>query len=93
MNGGRRGRGRRQHRSETPSVNVQVWAPGSRLTVFNTRLSSGFLLGSLVEERIPVPQLLASVFLWKPQQAKQMRRWAPGDGCGNHAADVLELRL
>lgn len=34
------------------------------LTVFNTRLSRGFRLGSLVEERIPVPQLLARVFLW-----------------------------
>lgn len=41
------------------------------LTVFNTRLSRGFRLGSLVEERIPVPQLLARVFLWKPKQPNQ----------------------
>lgn len=52
-------------------MNVHVCAPVLRLTVFSTRLSSGFLLGSLVEERIPVPQLLARVFLWKPQQANQ----------------------
>lgn len=37
-----------------------------RFTVFNTRLSRGFRLGSLVDERIPVPQLLAKVFLWIP---------------------------
>lgn len=46
---------------------MHACAPVLRLTVFNTRLSRGFLLGSLVEERIPVPQLLARVFLWKPQ--------------------------
>lgn len=34
-----------------------------RLTALRTLLSRGFLLGSLVEERIPVPQLLAKVFL------------------------------
>lgn len=33
-----------------------------RLTALRTLLSRGFLLGSLVEERIPVPQLLAKVF-------------------------------
>lgn len=35
----------------------------SHLTAWRTRLSSGLRLGSLVEERMPVPQLLASVFL------------------------------
>lgn len=35
----------------------------SHLTALRTLLSKGFLLGSLVEERIPVPQLLAKVFL------------------------------
>lgn len=34
-----------------------------RLTALRTLLSRGFLLGSLVEERMPVPQLLAKVFL------------------------------
>lgn len=34
-----------------------------RFTAFRTRLSSGLRLGSLVDERMPVPQLLASVFL------------------------------
>lgn len=34
-----------------------------RLTALRTLLSRGFLLGSLVEDRIPVPQLLAKVFL------------------------------
>ena len=38
------------------------------LTALSTRLSSGFLLGSLVEERMPVPQLLAKVFLWEPRR-------------------------
>lgn len=33
------------------------------LTALRTLLSRGFLLGSLVEERMPVPQLLAKVFL------------------------------
>jgi hypothetical protein len=37
--------------------------PHSHLTAWRTRLSSGLRLGSLVEERMPVPQLLASVFL------------------------------
>lgn len=35
----------------------------SRFTAFKTLLSKGFLLGSLVEERIPVPQLFANVLL------------------------------
>lgn len=52
-------------------TNVHVCVRFLRLTVFNTRLSRGFLLGSLVEERIPVPQLLAKVFLWRPQQTNQ----------------------
>lgn len=34
-----------------------------RFTALRTRLSSGLRLGSLVEERMPVPQLFASVFL------------------------------
>lgn len=38
-------------------------SPYSHLTACRTRLSSGLRLGSLVEERMPVPQLLASVFL------------------------------
>lgn len=33
------------------------------MTALRTLLSRGFLLGSLVEERMPVPQLLAKVFL------------------------------
>lgn len=39
------------------------WTINLRLTALRTLLSRGFLLGSLVEERIPVPQLLAKVFL------------------------------
>ncbi len=35
----------------------------SRLTVLSMRLSSGLRFGSQLEERIPVPQLSASVFL------------------------------
>lgn len=35
----------------------------SHLTAWRTRLSSGLRLGLLLEERMPVPQLLASVFL------------------------------
>lgn len=38
------------------------------LTALRTLLSKGFLLGSLVEDRIPVPQLLARVFLWGGQR-------------------------
>lgn len=38
------------------------------LTALRTLLSKGFLLGSLVEDRIPVPQLLARVFLWGRQK-------------------------
>ncbi len=34
-----------------------------RLTVLSMRLSSGLRFGSQLEERIPVPQLSASVFL------------------------------
>lgn len=40
-----------------------AWTMNLRLTALRTLLSRGFLLGSLVEERIPVPQLLAKVFL------------------------------
>lgn len=40
-----------------------MWVMNLRLTALRTLLSRGFLLGSLVEERIPVPQLLAKVFL------------------------------
>lgn len=40
-----------------------IWTINLRLTALRTLLSRGFLLGSLVEERIPVPQLLAKVFL------------------------------
>lgn len=56
---------------------AQGWAllhPSSRtslslhLTALRTLLSKGFLLGSLVEDRIPVPQLLARVFLWVKQR-------------------------
>lgn len=43
----------------------------SHLTAWSTRLSSGLRLGSFVEERMPVPQLLASVFL--------------GRGCGGRS--------
>lgn len=39
------------------------WVVDLRFTALRTLLSRGFLLGSLVEERIPVPQLLAKVFL------------------------------
>lgn len=45
-----------------------------RFTAFRTLLSKGFLLGSLVEERIPVPQLLARVFL----QERQSSTFTPG---------------
>lgn len=48
------------------------------LTALRTRLSRGFLLGSLVEDRIPVPQLLASVFL-QERQRKLLTSGAPGD--------------
>lgn len=41
----------------------RLWDVDLRLTALRTLLSRGFLLGSLVEERIPVPQLLAKVFL------------------------------
>lgn len=39
----------------------------SHLTAWSTRLSSGLRLGLLLEERMPVPQLLASVFLGEVQ--------------------------
>lgn len=45
-----------------------------RFTAFRTLLSRGFLLGSLVEERIPVPQLLARVFL----QERKSNTFTPG---------------
>ena len=37
------------------------------MTAWSTRLSSGLRLGLLLEERMPVPQLLASVFLVRAQ--------------------------
>lgn len=37
------------------------------MTAWSTRLSSGLRLGLLLEERMPVPQLLASVFLGEVQ--------------------------
>lgn len=58
-----------QHQRKEPSVHPDHTpahlqkARHSHLTAWRTRLSSGLRLGSLVEERMPVPQLLASVFL------------------------------
>lgn len=46
--------------SNTAAVNLSL---SLHFTALRTLLSRGFLLGSLVEDRIPVPQLLASVFL------------------------------
>lgn len=51
----------------TPQEPPPCPPPGSpgplRFTALRTRLSRGLRLGSLVDERMPVPQLLASVFL------------------------------
>lgn len=47
----------------SPTLTCLQKARHSHLTAWRTRLSSGLRLGSLVEERMPVPQLLASVFL------------------------------
>lgn len=46
----------------------------SHLTACRTLLSRGFRLGSLVEERMPVPQLLARVFLMG-QNKKEQQKW------------------
>lgn len=43
------------------------------MTACNTRLSSGLRLGSLVEERMPVPQLLARVLLCVKQKQESKR--------------------
>lgn len=48
--------------SSRPPTRTRPQAP-LRFTALRTRLSSGLRLGSLVEERMPVPQLFASVFL------------------------------
>lgn len=42
-------------------------------TAFRTRLSSGLRLGSLVDERMPVPQLLANVFLVEGWEGGRVR--------------------
>lgn len=59
-------------------------APGPlRFTALRTRLSSGLRLGSLVDERMPVPQLLASVFLAEGQgerQSEALQERAPRPG-------------
>lgn len=53
----------------------------SRFTAFRTRLSKGLRLGSLVEDRMPVPQLLARVFLGGGRQAvRLLARGAAGMG-------------
>lgn len=45
------------------------------MTACRTRLSSGFRLGSLVDERMPVPQLLARVLLAR-EVKNGVRTWA-----------------
>ena len=59
-----------------------------RFTAFRTRLSSGLRLGSLVDERMPVPQLLASVFLAGGQEGGQREAagWRGRTGTGSPPA-------
>lgn len=57
------------------------------LTALRTLLSRGFLLGSLVEDRIPVPQLLASVFL----QERQRKILTPGTPRDSHCLVLFPL--
>lgn len=46
----------------------------SHLTAWSTLLSRGLRLGSLVDERMPVPQLLARVFLIHQKNKKEVDR-------------------